>query len=131
MNSTNLPTVQGSRVSLDCPGICAFVQGSRDLVHLSRDFGVFVMVLQRVYGFLWLHVQCYILFLQFATIMIHEAKKYSHLSLHNIIRPKILNQFHAFNFVTLFRMFIFWMQKTTLIFKYSLKLVETLNITTH
>ena len=49
-------TCQPSRVSLDCLGIWAFVQGSRDLVHLSRDFGIFecmVMVLQRVHACLY------------------------------------------------------------------------------
>ena len=60
MSRSYLSTVQ---VSLDCPGIWAFVQGSRDLVHLSRDFGCMVMVLQRVYDYMlspWLQVQCYI-----------------------------------------------------------------------
>ena len=49
-----LPTVQGNRVSLDCPGI---FQGSRDLVHLSRDFGIFECMVMDVLS-LWLHVQC-------------------------------------------------------------------------
>ena len=64
-------TCQLSRVSLDCPGILAFVQGSRDLVHLTRDFGILecmVVVLQRVYNICLVFGYMYsAIFLQFET----------------------------------------------------------------
>ena len=43
-------------------GIWAFVQGSRDLVHLSRDFGIFECMVMVLFGYMYNAI-----FLQFAT----------------------------------------------------------------
>ena len=62
-------TCQPSRVSLDCPGIWTFV---RDLVHLSRDFGIFYFSLCTV-----------LYFFSLQPVMKPNINFYSHFSLHN------------------------------------------------